>query len=163
MLCSASTKWAGKEFVTKSVDSRSLPSPSPRSRITPPGMHPDISSYVTPLSLTPCDDSLKTVFVVNGACLHQRGKCVPYRRILYGTHVSYILPFAFVRARISTYKRTPAQQKMPQNFGGWGGNLVLIVMDGAYMVINRWPQKKKKSFQIQRSRRLFYFFNLRPL
>lgn len=31
--------------------------------------------------------------------------------------VSYILPFAFVRARISTYKGTPAQQKMPQNFG----------------------------------------------
>lgn len=118
------------------------------------------------LSFLPCDDSLKTVFVVNGACLHQRGKCVPYRRILYGTHVSYILPFAFVRARISTYKGTPAQQKMPQNFG-WmevgGGNLVLIVMDGTYMVINRWPQKKKKSFQIQRSRRLFYFFNLCPL
>lgn len=31
------------------------------------------------------------------------------------------LAFCLVRAHISTYKRTPAQQKMPQNLGDGGG------------------------------------------
>lgn len=151
MLCSASTKRAGKEFVTKSVDSRSLPRPSPRSRITSPVMHPDISSYVKPLSLTPCDDSLKTVFVVNGACLHQRGKCVPYRRILYETHTfrtSCLLPCESTHLDVQGNPR--ATEKMPQNLGdgggGGGGGQPRSYRDGRYMVINRWPVEERKIF-----------------
>lgn len=87
---------------------------------------------------------------------------MPYRRILYGTHVSYILPFAFVRAHISTYKRTPAQQKMPQNLGD--GGQPRSNRDGRCVHGDKsMATEEKKSFQIQRSRRLFYFFNLRPL
>lgn len=93
----------------------------------------------TSLSLTPCDDSLKTVFVVNGACLHQRGKCVPYRRILYGTHSLVHLAFCLCESTHLDVQGNPRATENASKFREMEvgeGNLVLIVMDGTYMVIN---------------------------
>lgn len=88
---------------------------------------------------------------------------MPYRRILYGTHVSYILPFAFVRARISTYKGTPAQQKMPQILGDGGqprSNRDGRCVHGDTLMASRRKKNLSKSRDLGG---YFIFFNLRPL
>lgn len=84
---------------------------------------------------------------------------MPYRRILYGTHVSYILPFAFVRARISTYKGTPAQQKMPQNLGWrrWGGGQPCSYRDGRYVHGDKLMATEEKK-NLSKSRDLGGYF-----